>query len=160
VTPVQGHDLVWGTTETHQRREVPILKFRGTELGEHIRKKRLDDLVFAGIPNGQPLRVSTFRTAFSAAARAIGVPDLHPHQLRHTAASLAIALTRSAARWTPPKRRPRHVAGSRQYCPVLPRVAPVRNGRRCGRGPVQRFRWSGPLSYCVPPTGFEPALPP
>jgi TrwC relaxase/Phage integrase family len=37
------------------------------------------------------LRVSTFRTAFTAAARAIGVPDLHPHQLRHTAASLAIA---------------------------------------------------------------------
>lgn len=43
------------------------------------------------IRNGQPLRVSTFRTAFSAAARAIGVPDLYPHQLRHTAASLAIA---------------------------------------------------------------------
>ena len=40
----------------------------------------------------QPLRVSTFRTAFDeAAASAIGVPGLHPHQLRHTAASLAIA---------------------------------------------------------------------
>ncbi len=35
--------------------------------------------------------MGTFHTAFSAAARAIGVPDLHPHELRHTAASLAIA---------------------------------------------------------------------
>ena len=33
----------------------------------------------------------TFRSAFSAAAASIGVPDLHPHELRHTAASLAIA---------------------------------------------------------------------
>jgi integrase len=47
--------------------------------------------VFGGIRNGQPLRVSTFCTAFSAAATAIGIPDLHPHELRHTAASLAIA---------------------------------------------------------------------
>ena len=50
-----------------------------------------EDLVFTGIRNGQPLRVSTFRTAFTAAAKTIGVPDLYPHQLRHTAASLAIA---------------------------------------------------------------------
>jgi integrase len=91
VTPVQGEGLVWGTPKTHQRREVPIPQFLVTELAAHIHGRRADDLVFAGIRNGQPLRVSTFRTAFSAAARAIGVPDLHPHQLRHTAASLAIA---------------------------------------------------------------------
>ena len=91
VTPVQGHGLVWGSTKTHQRREVPIPRFLTAELAEHLEGKSPDDLVFAGIRNGQPLRVSTFRTAFSAAAGAIGVPDLHPHQLRHTAASLAIA---------------------------------------------------------------------
>jgi len=91
VTPVQGQGLVWGSTKTHQRREVPIPQFFATELAEHLRSKTVDDLVFAGIRAGQPLRVSTFRTPFSAAARAIGVPDLHPHQLRHTAASLAIA---------------------------------------------------------------------
>ncbi|GAB2459691.1 hypothetical protein GCM10027062_44180 [Nocardioides hungaricus] len=91
VTPVQGQGLVWGATKTHQRREVPIPRFLGVELAEHIHGMHQDNLVFAGIRNGQPLRVSTFRTAFSAAARAIGVPDLHPHQLRHTAASLAIA---------------------------------------------------------------------
>ena len=91
VTPVQGLGLVWGTTKTHQRLEVPIPRFLVDELRQNIAAKKPDDLVFAGIRNGQPLRVSTFRTAFSAAARAIGVPDLHPHQLRHTAASLAIA---------------------------------------------------------------------
>ncbi len=47
--------------------------------------------MFAGIRNGAPLRVSTFRLQFGVAAEAIGIPDLHPHQLRHTAASLAIA---------------------------------------------------------------------
>jgi integrase len=61
------------------------------ELRKHAAGKQPDELVFAGIRNRQPLRVSTFRTAFSAAARVIGLPDLHPHQLRHTAASLAIA---------------------------------------------------------------------
>ena len=91
VTPVQGQGMVWGTTKTHQRREVPIPRFLVDELAEHLRGRQPEDLVFAGIRNGQPLRVSTFRTAFSSAARAIGVPDLHPHQLRHTAASLAIA---------------------------------------------------------------------
>ena len=91
VIPVQGQGLVWGSTKTHQRREVPIPRFLVAELAEHVRGKQPDDLVFAGIRNGQPLRVSTFRTSFSAAARTIGVPDLHPHQLRHTAASLAIA---------------------------------------------------------------------
>ena len=91
VTPVQGKGLVWGTTKTHQRREVPIPRFLCTELAEHIKNKNLDDLAFGGIRNGQPLRVSTFRRAFDVAAAAIGMPDLHPHQLRHTAASLAIA---------------------------------------------------------------------
>ena len=70
---------------------MPIPRFFSDELAEQVKGKHPDDLVFAGIRNGQPLRVSTFRTAFSAAARAIGVLDLHPHQLRHTAASLAIA---------------------------------------------------------------------
>ncbi len=91
VTPVQGQGLVWGSPKTHQRREVPIPRFLAAELAGHIHGMQPNDLVFAGIRNGQPLRVSTFRTAFSAAARTIGVPDLHPHQLRHTAASLAIA---------------------------------------------------------------------
>jgi integrase len=47
--------------------------------------------VFTG-ERGGVLRAQVFqRAAFTAAAEAIGVPGLHPHELRHTAASLAIA---------------------------------------------------------------------
>ncbi len=91
VTPVQGQGLVWGTPKSHKRREVPIPAFLSAEFAEFLQGKDPDDLVFAGIRNGQPLRVSTFRTPFGTAAAAIGLPGLHPHQLRHTAASLAIA---------------------------------------------------------------------
>ncbi len=91
VTPVQGLGLVWGTPKSHQRREVSIPRFLIEGLAAHVVDKEPDDLVFGGIRNGQPLRVSTFRSSFSAAAATIGIPTLHPHELRHTAASLAIA---------------------------------------------------------------------
>jgi hypothetical protein len=49
-------------------------------------------LVFPGGRSGGPLRAPVFRaSAFTAAAAGIGRPRLHPHELRHTAASLAIA---------------------------------------------------------------------
>ncbi len=45
-----------------------------------------------GVRRGSPLRAAIFRRGhFDAAAAAIGIPGLHPHELRHTAASLAIA---------------------------------------------------------------------
>jgi integrase len=91
VTPVQGRGLVWGTPKSHQRREVSIPTFLVDQLAAHVSGKGPDDLVFGGIRDDQPLRVSTFRSAFSAAAASIGTPGLHPHELRHTAASLAIA---------------------------------------------------------------------
>ena len=91
VTPLSGQGMVWGTTKSHKRREVPIPLFLIEELRAHVGGREPSDLVFAGIRNGAPLRVSTFRLQFGVAAEAIGIPDLHPHQLRHTAASLAIA---------------------------------------------------------------------
>jgi len=91
VTPVQGLGMVWGTTKTHQRREVPIPRFLVDDLARHLENREPDDLVFAGIRSGNPLRVNAFRKAFRPAAEAIGIPDLYPHELRHTAASLAIA---------------------------------------------------------------------
>ncbi|HET7067332.1 MAG TPA: site-specific integrase [Nocardioides sp.] len=190
-----GPSKVWASSGAHPRptstREVPIPRFRAAELAEHVRGKRPDDLVFSGIRNGQPLRVSTFRTAFGAAAMAIGVPDLHLHQLRHTAASVAIASgadvkvvqqmlghssatitldntgissrtgsTRSAARWTPPPKRREPGERLRAFARCCPGVArdPFESKRRSGPG--QRCRWSGPPFGVVPPTGFEPALPP
>ncbi len=74
VTPIAGQGLVWGMPKTHQRREVPLPKFLAAEL--HAPRGRQE----ARRPGVRGL-----------AARAIGLPDLHPHELRHTAASLAIA---------------------------------------------------------------------
>ena len=43
-------------------------------------------------PQGGTLRVRNFRrVALDPAARSVGIAGLHPHALRHTAASLAIA---------------------------------------------------------------------
>ncbi len=91
VTPIAGQGMVWGTPKTHQRREVPIPTFLAIELAAHVAGASPDALVFASIRTGEPLRVSTFRQTFGVAATTIGLPDLHPHELRHTAASLAIA---------------------------------------------------------------------
>ncbi|HEY3091129.1 MAG TPA: tyrosine-type recombinase/integrase [Jatrophihabitantaceae bacterium] len=90
VTPVRGV-MTWGTPKGHERRSVPIPRFLVDGLAAHIAGKTPDEPVFTG-ERGGVLRAQVFqRAAFTAAAEAIGVPGLHPHELRHTAASLAIA---------------------------------------------------------------------
>lgn len=90
VTLVRGVQT-WGTPKGHERREVPIPRFLVAELAEHVAGKGRDDLVFPGVKGGA-LRSQTFqRTAFDTAVSALGVGAMHPHELRHTAASLAIA---------------------------------------------------------------------
>jgi integrase len=87
-----GSVQVWGTPKGHEKREVPIPRFLVDQLAEHVRGKAPDDLVFAGVRGGGALRAPIFRrAAFDRAAEEIGMPGLHPHELRHTAASLAIA---------------------------------------------------------------------
>jgi len=87
-----GANQVWGTPKGHEKREVPIPRFLIEQLAEHVRGKAPDDLVFAGVRGGGVLRGPIFRrAAFDPAAEAIGAPGLHPHELRHTANSLAIA---------------------------------------------------------------------
>jgi len=62
------------------------------ELAPHLETLAPEDLVFTGVRRGSPLRAAIFRRGhFDAAAMAIGIPGLHPHELRDTAASLAIA---------------------------------------------------------------------
>lgn len=83
---------VWGAPKSHEQREVPIPRFLIGDIAEHIRGKKPDELVFTGVRGGGALRAAVFRRAgFDKAAEAIGVAGLHPHALRHTAASLAIA---------------------------------------------------------------------
>ena len=49
-----------------------------------------DDLVFTDAMGGH-LRISTFYKTFKRIAESIGRPDARPHDLRHTAATVAIA---------------------------------------------------------------------
>lgn len=87
-----GGQQIWGTPKGHERREVPIPRFLIEELAAHVEGKDRSDLVFTGVRSGGALRAPAFRrSSFNRAAEAIGIKGLHPHELRHTAASLAIA---------------------------------------------------------------------
>jgi integrase len=89
---VQGREQVWGTPKSHEQREVPIPRFLIDDIAERIRGKKPDELDFTGVRGGGALRAAVFRRAgLDKAAEAIGVAGLHPHELGHTAASLAIA---------------------------------------------------------------------
>ena len=83
-------ELTYGTPKTHQRRSVPLPRSLVDELARHIAGKRPDDLVFT-TPRGEVMRNHNFRSrVFVPAAKKIGMPGLTPHDLRHTAASLAV----------------------------------------------------------------------
>lgn len=91
VTEVGKRGLVWGTPKGHERRDVPIPRFPVDDLAQHVAGHPTDPLVFPA-PQGGTLRVRNFRrVALDPAARSVGIAGLHPHALRHTAASLAIA---------------------------------------------------------------------
>lgn len=90
VSEVAGN-LIYGTPKSHATRAVPIPAFVRSELDALMDGKAPESLLFTG-PEGGPLRNSNFRQrVFDPAARAAGIRTLKPHDLRHTAASLAIA---------------------------------------------------------------------
>ena len=66
-------------------------RFLADELADHLAGKAPGDLVFTA-PEGGVLRNTNFRPRFfDPAAEKAGLPGLTPHELRHTAASLAVA---------------------------------------------------------------------
>lgn len=82
---------MWGTPKGHERRNVPVHRFLIDELAAHVVGKPADALVFTAT-HGGTLRVRNFRrVARDPAAKALGIEGLHPHALRHSAASLALA---------------------------------------------------------------------
>jgi integrase len=90
VTLVRGVQT-WGTPKGHERREVPIPRFLVDALAAHVAGRDPNDLVFTGVKGGA-LRAQVFqRAVLTETADALGFGGLHPHALRHTAASLAIA---------------------------------------------------------------------
>jgi integrase len=90
VAEINGR-IVLGTPKSHQTRWLPVPKLLLEGLDEQVAGKAPDDLVFPS-PQGGYLRVANFRRGyFDRAAKSIGRAGFYPHELRHTAASLAIA---------------------------------------------------------------------
>lgn len=79
----------WGTPKGHERREIPIPRFLADELADHVDGRQPDDLVFPAEKGGATRSQGFQRSALTDAAQSLG--HIHPHALRHTAASLAIA---------------------------------------------------------------------
>ena len=88
--------LVYGSPKNHQQRSVPFPSFLSDQLRALIATKGSGDLLFTS-PYGRPLRVNNWkRKAFDKAADTLAdnhTDLLRPtvHDLRHTAASLAIS---------------------------------------------------------------------
>jgi integrase len=91
-----GRDLVYGTPKNHSRRSVPFPEFLEPTLKDRIKGKTEDSFVFTA-PAGGALRNRNWRRRnFERAVRELvaahpEIAPLSPHDLRHTAASLAIS---------------------------------------------------------------------
>lgn len=89
VTDVRG-ELIYSTPKNHNTRTVPLPSFLREELEPLLEGKTTVDLLFTS-PHGGPWRNSNFRSRrFDPAVKAAGLPTLRLHDLRHTAASLAV----------------------------------------------------------------------
>jgi len=85
-----GTDHAVGDPKDDEPREVPVPKFLMIELKKQIRGRGPDDLVF-GDGKAYLLRPSSTGGWFAGAVKRAKVQRITPHDLRHTAASLAIS---------------------------------------------------------------------
>jgi integrase len=88
--------LVWSTPKTWERRSVPFPAALCEELAALMVGKRRDDLVFTdqrgGVLRNSNWRARVFRPAVAKCQLADETfPTITPHDLRHTAASLAVS---------------------------------------------------------------------
>lgn len=89
VTDVRGA-LIYSSPKNHNTRTVPLPVFLREELAPLLEGKGMTDLIFTS-PQGGPWRNSNFRSRrFNPAVNAAGLQALRLHDLRHTAASLAV----------------------------------------------------------------------
>ncbi len=88
---VQVHSRMYvGTPKSHESRSVPIPQFLVVELAKRCEGKRRDDLVFPG-EDGHMTRPHTGSGWFDKAVSEAEIPRITIHDLRHTAASLAVS---------------------------------------------------------------------
>ncbi|HUP15586.1 MAG TPA: site-specific integrase [Acidimicrobiia bacterium] len=86
-----GGRLVFGAPKTHKARTVIVPRFVIDTIQPLLEGRDADALVFTATRGG-PVRLNNFRRrVFAPAAERIGKPELVPHDLRDTAASLAIS---------------------------------------------------------------------
>ncbi|WP_169583374.1 MULTISPECIES: tyrosine-type recombinase/integrase [Microbacterium] len=82
-----------GTPKSHRTRSVPVPRFVLEELSTAVCDRAYTDLAFPG-PDGSYMRrvraSSGSKSWFRSALRAAGLPQMTVHDLRHTAASLAV----------------------------------------------------------------------
>lgn len=90
VTEVRG-ELVWGTPKDHQQRSVPFPRLLVDPLAEWMAGKSPEDLLFTARKGGVLRNRNFRRDVFDLAAIEAGLAGVTPHELRHTAASLAVS---------------------------------------------------------------------
>lgn len=85
--------MTWSTPKNHRTRSVPVPPSLVAALVEQVQGRAADELLFSA-PMGGPIRLNNWRRrVFEPARDAAGLSaDLTPHDLRHTAASLAVAM--------------------------------------------------------------------
>lgn len=83
--------LIYGLPKYGKRRIVPIIEPLAEVLQERCQGKGQSDLVFTTPAGGVLRNQNARRDWFDPAARKAGFPDLTPHDLRHTFASVAIS---------------------------------------------------------------------
>lgn len=90
VTEVGGR-LVFSSPKTHQTRTVPVPSSVIPALAAACEGRAADQLLLTS-PRGGPVRINNWRRrVFDPACERAGITGVTPHDLRHTAASLAVS---------------------------------------------------------------------
>jgi integrase len=86
-----GTQIHVGTTKGHKQRTVPLPGFLLPYLARECEGKHRDDLLWSGDDGEHLRRPHPTSGRFAKAVAASGIPRATPHDLRHTAASLAVS---------------------------------------------------------------------
>jgi integrase len=86
-----GSTIHVGTPKSHKLRTVPLPAFLLPHLAHQCEGRQRDSLLFPGPSGGYGWRPHSHWGWWVRAVRESGVPKVTPHELRHTAASLAVS---------------------------------------------------------------------